>query len=262
MRSFLEIDGQQLEYQWIEETYRTPDAPVLVFLHEGLGCIDLWKDFPEMLCRQTQLTGFMYTRAGYGHSDPCPLPRKKTYLHKEALKVLPKVLSAARIRDHIIMGHSDGGSIGIIYAGSPHAAHLTGLITEAAHLYCEPVTTAFLKEARKAYLETDLKQKLERYHGTNTDTAFFGWNKTWLDPRFNFWNIEKYLKHITVPFLAVQGRQDPTATLAQLSSMATKAPNGCMEIIEDCGHIPHLEKKQAVVTVMGEFISGIVGDSR
>ncbi len=259
MRSFLKIDGQQLEAQWIEESLKRPDAPVLVFLHEGLGCIDLWKDFPSLLCRETQLPGFMYSRAGYGHSDPCPLPRKKTYLHKEARTLLPQVLSAARIRDHIIMGHSDGGSIGIIFAGSPHAAHLKGLITEAAHVCCEPVTTAFLKEARKAYLETNLKQKLERYHGTNTDTAFWGWNRTWLDPRFDQWNIEKYLKKITVPFLAVQGRQDPTATLAQLSSMAENAPNGRMKIIEDCGHIPHLEKKQEVVTVMGAFIAGIVG---
>ncbi len=253
----LKINGQNLECQWIGE--RPPrDSLMLVFLHEGLGCIRLWKDFPAWLCKKTGLPGFMFSRAGYGNSDPGPLPRKINFLHQEALCVLPQVLAAAGIRDHIIIGHSDGGSIGIIYAGSPKAGHLRGLITEAAHVFCEPVTTIGLKATRKAYFEKGLKEKLERYHGKNTETAFQGWNQTWLRPRFaQWWNIEKYLKRIFVPVMAIQGRQDPYATLAQLDAMKSRTPDCRIEIIEACCHTPHFEKREDVLELMAGFVEAI-----
>ena len=219
------INGCKLECRWTGKD-RARSSLVLVFLHEGLGCIELWKGFPEKLCRATGLPGFMFSRAGYGGSDPCPLPQKINFLHSQAQRVLPEVLAAAGIRDHLIIGHSDGGSIGIIYAGSSKSRHLKGLITEAAHVFCEPVTTYGLKKAKAAYLEKGLKKKLKRYHGKNTDRAFYGWNQAWLNPKFaQWWNIEKYLKKASVPVLAIQGRQDAYATLAQLNAMKAGIPD-------------------------------------
>nr|WP_244154359.1 alpha/beta hydrolase [Desulfospira joergensenii] len=214
----------------------------------------MWKDFPRDLCRICQCPGFVFSRSGYGKSAPCALPRKINFMHKEALDILPEILATAGIKDHIIIGHSDGGSIGVIYAGSPHTARLKGLITEAAHVFVEPVTIKSIQKARKAYLEGNLKKKLERHHGENTDTAFWGWNDVWLHPKFIHWNIEKYLQRIQVPVLALQGRQDPYGSLAQLNALSDKIPDCSTRIIEECGHAPHIEQKKSILKIMGDFI--------
>ncbi len=253
MTKTLTIREQALEIQWI----CAGDGPVLVFLHEGLGSLGLWKDFPLLLARACKCPAFVFSRAGYGRSDPCPLPRKINFMHQEALGVLPKLLEKAGMRDHILIGHSDGGSIGIIYAGSPFASRLQGLITMAAHVFCEPLTIASIQEARKAYVKGNLKKRLSPHHGANTDTAFWGWNRAWLAPRFIHFNIEKYLHKIQVPVLALQGRQDPYGTLAQLAAISQKARNSRIEIIEDCGHAPHLEQKETVLGLMAGFIRGL-----
>ena len=183
------VHNQKIE---VERHCGDPDKPTLVFLHEGLGCLSLWKEVPAQVSRMTGCNAFVFSRLGYGGSDPCPLPRKINFMHREALDFLPAVLKAADIRDHFLIGHSDGGSIGIIYAGSPRAGHLKGLITEAAHVFCEPVTLDAIKQAKHHYLHHDLKKRLERYHGPNTENAFWGWNNAWLHPKFIHWNIQKY----------------------------------------------------------------------
>ena len=252
---FLKIGDSTLEIQWIDSP--ESDRPVLVFLHEGLGSLGLWKDFPRLLCQICRCPGFIFSRLGYGGSDPCALPRKINYLHREALDMLPQVLKTAGILDHIIIGHSDGGSIGLIYAGSPHAVRLQGLITEATHVFVEPITISSLKKTRQAYLSGGLREKLERHHGKNTDTAFWGWNDIWLDPKFFHWNIEKYLHRIQVPVLAIQGRQDPYATLEQLFVLPGLIPDCQTRVVEECGHAPHVEKKEAVLELMGGFIQNV-----
>ena len=255
MTDYLSVQGKRLEVRWVGEDYG--DRPVLVFLHEGLGSMGLWKEFPSALCRAARCRGFVFSRAGYGDSDPCRLPRKINFMHTEALSVLPELLRAARIKRHILMGHSDGGSIGVIYAGSPHATGLCGLVTEAAHLFCEPVTLKAIEAAKKAYLTGGLKAKLARYHGKNTDTAFWGWNSAWLNPKFAGWNIEKYLKKIRVPVLALQGRQDPYGTLEQLYAMDRGASDCRIDILEDCGHCPHREQGRTVLKRITEFIRSL-----
>ena len=252
MTNSLIIENKTLETRWIHSS--CSGNPVLVFLHEGLGSLELWKDFPETLCRTCGCPGFIFSRLGYGGSDPCTLPRKINYLHKEALDILPRVLTAAGIQDHIIIGHSDGGSIGMIYAGSPHASLLKGLITEATHVFVEPITIASIKNARKTYLTGGLREKLERHHGKNTDIAFWGWNDIWLHPCFRSWNIEKYLKKIRVPVLALQGRQDPYGTLDQLTVLPGQIPDCRIRILEECGHTPHMEQKETSLQLMTEFI--------
>lgn len=252
----LSVAGKKFEVRWINAEKKS-DRPVLVYLHEGLGSLKLWKDFPDTLCRACQCPGFVFSRLGYAGSDPIALPRKITYLHREALDILPRVVKAAGILDHIIIGHSDGGSIGLIYAGSPHAVRLRGLVTEATHVFVEKVTLTFLRKTRQAYLTGGLKEKLERHHGKNTETAFWGWNDIWLDPKFIHWNIEKYLKKIRVPVLALQGRQDPYATLDQLTVLPGRIPDCRIHIIEDCGHAPHLEQKESVLELVKQFIQSL-----
>ena len=254
---FLGIKDHTLEIQWINP--QISGRPTLIFLHEGLGSLGLWKDFPRLLCQMCRCPGFIYSRLGYGESDPCILPRKINYLHKEALDVLPRVLEAADIRDHILIGHSDGGSIGLIYAGSPCSTRLKGLITEASHVFVEPVTVKSIQEAREAYLIGGLREKLDRHHGKNTDTAFWGWNDIWLHPNFIHWNIEKYLKKIQVPVMAIQGRQDPYGTLSQITALSGQIRDCRTRIIENCGHAPHMEQKEHVLKLMAGFIEDLTG---
>ena len=175
-------------------------------------------------------------------------------MHQEALDFLPAVLAAAGIVDHIIIGHSDGGSIGIIYAGSPWAKNLKGLITEAAHLFCEPVTLDSIRKAKEHYLNQDLKKRLEHYHGPNTENTFWGWNSVWLHPRFIHWNIQKYLKQIKVPVLALQGRQDQYGSPRQLTAMASGIKQCESHLIDNCRHAPHQDQQETVLASMARFI--------
>jgi len=236
----------------------SPSNPVLVFLHEGLGSAASWKSIPETLGKQTGCPVLSYSRPGYGSSSGIALPRKINYLHTEALALLPAVLKAARIDRNILIGHSDGGSIALIHGGGHRPRGLMGIITLAAHLFCEKITRQGLREARARYETGDLKARLARIHGSNTDTAFWGWNQTWLAPRFSHWNIEKYLKRIVVPVLGIQGIDDPYATLAQLRAMAAGIPECRTAAIETCGHIPHFERPDTTIAMMAGFIREIL----
>jgi pimeloyl-ACP methyl ester carboxylesterase len=247
------VKGKKLEADW----YGPPPekATTLVFLHEGLGCAAMWRDFPARLGEATDCGVLVYSRLGYGASDPCELPRPLDYMQNEGLYVVPEVIRAAGIRSCILIGHSDGGSIAIAYAGGTPAIPLKGLITEAAHVFCEELSVKSIEEARKNYLESDLREKLKRYHGDNTDCAFWGWNRAWLDPDFMNWNIEEFLPAIRVPMLAIQGKEDQYGTPAQVEAIQARAGGGVeVAMINDCMHAPHLDQEQIVFEAMQRFI--------
>jgi pimeloyl-ACP methyl ester carboxylesterase len=251
---YLLIDGKRLEMAW----HGPPpeDAPTLVFLHEGLGCVSMWRDFPSNLATATGCGALVYSRLGYGKSDPCLLPRPISFMHDEGLEYLPKVLEAAGIRDCVLIGHSDGGSIAIICAGGREAIPLRGLITEAAHVFCEDISVKSIRYARDKYVKDDLRRKLEKHHGGNTDCAFWGWNDVWLHPDFIHWNIENYLTGIHVPMLVIQGEDDRYGTSAQVASISRHVgARTDVMMLSQCGHSPHLDQEAAVFSAMVDFIS-------
>ncbi|WP_291424677.1 alpha/beta hydrolase [Deinococcus sp.] len=203
--SFPVIDGKVLEV--VHYAGVAPDSPTLVFLHEGLGSVGQWHDFPQRLSHATGCAALVYSRAGYGQSDPVALPRPNRYLHHEGLVVLPDLLRHLGIGHHILIGHSDGGSIALISAGGAPQPGLLGVITEAAHVFNEQISYDSVQQTRVAYETTDLRNKLARYH-KDVDNAFLGWNDVWLSADFWNWNLEEYLPRIRVPLLVMQGEQD------------------------------------------------------
>lgn len=248
--------GGRLEAAWIGPGSEA--APTLILLHEGLGCVALWRDFPQRLAAATGWGVMAFSRLGYGGSDPCTLPRPISFMHDEALSVLPAVIQQTGIGDHVLIGHSDGGSIALIHAGGAAMPGLKGVVTMAAHVFCEDICLRSIADARQKYLETDLKNRLAVYHGANTDCAFWGWNDVWLHPDFANWNIESYLPGISVPVLAIQGENDAYGTLAQLASIG-KNSGGRTTVrqLADCGHAPHLEKKEMVVPMVADFVRAL-----
>jgi pimeloyl-ACP methyl ester carboxylesterase len=249
---FLQVEGVRLEARW---TGPPPEeAPTLVFLHEGLGSTSLWRDFPDRLAEATGCGALVYSRAGYGRSDPVVLPRPVRFMHDEA-EVLPKVLAAAGIRDHILIGHSDGASISLIHAGSRPAPGLRGVILEAPHVFTEPHGLASIAKMTEAYRTTNLRERLARHHGDNVDVAFHGWNGVWLDPEFEAWNIEEFLPTIRVPILILQGENDEYGTWAQVEAIERQSGGPVESIaIPDCGHSPHREQPDLTLRAMREFI--------
>ncbi len=218
----------------------------------------MWKDFPERLSDRTGCPALVFSRPGYGCSDPAPLPWKIDFMHRAGLDLMPAVIKAAGIRDHIVIGHSDGGSIGIVYAGGSHAGHLKGLITEAAHVFCETITVESIFQAKNHYEQSDLKPRLMKYHGENTENAFRGWNDVWLNPTFMHWNIEKYLSRIRIPMLAIQGLDDQYGTPAQIRAIQKRAPGVKTCLLKNCRHTPHLEQPDQVMDLMAAFVSGLI----
>jgi pimeloyl-ACP methyl ester carboxylesterase len=254
----LYINGKRLEMAW----HGPPpeDAPTLVFLHEGLGCISTWGDFPSELAAATGCGAFVYSRLGYGKSDAIILPRPIRYMHDEGLDVLPQILEVTGIRDCILIGHSDGGSIAIIYAGGTEVAPLRGVITEAAHVFCEDICIQAVHNAREMYLNGALKRSLEKHHGGNTENVFWGWHDVWLLPDFRNWNLEEYLSEVKIPMLVIQGEDDQHGSPAQAEAISRQVPaSGEAMMIPDCGHAPHKEQEAVVFNAMKTFISGLLG---
>jgi pimeloyl-ACP methyl ester carboxylesterase len=209
----LELGSMRLEYRMIGP--RPNAAPTIVMLHEGLGCVGLWGDFPDKLQAATGAGVFVYSRAGYGRSSPIKLPRPLTFMHEEAREVLPKVLDAIGFRRGLLVGHSDGASIAAIYAGSVQDHRVRGLTLIAPHFFTEDMGIAEIARAKEAYATTDLRQKLARWHA-DVDNAFRGWNDAWLDPEFRKWDITEPLAYIRVPILIVQGEDDQYGTQRQI----------------------------------------------
>jgi len=250
---FFNIDGQQLEYSLLVPEPQT--RLTLVFLHEGLGCVAMWKDFPRRVAEATGCQVLSYSRAGYGLSDPCSLPRPLTFMHDEGLRVLPKLLTQAKIEQAVLLGHSDGASIALINAGGVVDRRVLGLLLMAPHVFVEELTLSSIHKAKLAYETTDLRQKLERYHGANVECAFLGWNQAWLDPQFLNWNLEAYLARIAIPVLLIQGEQDNYGTLRQLEIIQATLPGGAEQIIlPDCGHTPFRDRPTETLQAITGFL--------
>jgi pimeloyl-ACP methyl ester carboxylesterase len=228
--------------------------PTLVFLHEGLGSIEMWHDFPTLLAETTACDCLIYDRWGHGRSDPLDVKRTLGYVHAEALDALPEVLAHSQVDDAILIGHSDGGSIALIFAAEyPEIAR--GIITEAAHVFVEETTLQGIREAVAIYHNTDLKQKLARYHGDNTEKIFRAWSETWLQPEFRSWDIQDCLAKITCPLLVIQGEDDQYGTAAQVEAITNQVTGKSKPLlIPNCGHIPHQEARDRAVQEMTEFI--------
>jgi pimeloyl-ACP methyl ester carboxylesterase len=256
---FLQVDGVRLEARWIGPPPSA--APTLVFLHEGLGSASLWRDFPDRLAGETGCGALVYSRAGYGKSDPVPLPRPIRFMHDEAA-ILPRVLAAAGVRDSILVGHSDGASISLIHAGLIHAGgdppHLLGLILEAPHVFTEPHGLASIARIREAYRDTGLRERLARHHGANVDVAFRGWNDVWLDPAFAAWNLEEFLPAIRAPILVLQGEDDEYGTWEQVEAIRRQSGGPVAALaIPECGHSPHREQPETVLRAMAGFVAAL-----
>ncbi|HVO66987.1 MAG TPA: alpha/beta hydrolase [Syntrophales bacterium] len=239
-----------------EYTKKTPST--LVFLHEGLGGIDQWRDFPACLSSITGLPALIYERWGYGSSDTLDTPRTSRYLHDEALISLPEVLEHVHISDAVLIGHSDGGSIALIFSAI-HGDKVRGVITEAAHVFVEDVTITGIRQAVELYETTDLKNRLRKFHKDNTDSMFRAWADTWLAPWFRDWNIEEYLSRISCPLLVIQGEDDEYGTRAQVESIVSQVA-GPVEglILPNCGHVPHNQARERVLKEMARFIGSLV----
>lgn len=249
----LDLEGRTLETAW----WGPPpgEAPTLVLLHEGLGCVELWRDVPSLLAEATGCGVFAFSRFGYGQSDPKPLPWPLGYMQDEARITLPRVLDAAGIRDAILLGHSDGGSIAAIYAGEFADPRLRALIMIAAHFFVEDLNIASIRQIRDEYAQGDLRRRLAKYH-RDPDMAFHGWCASWLHPEFRAFDITASLPGITVPILALQGADDPYGTEAQLDVLRrhARAPLDT-RLIADARHAPHLEAKAATLDAITRFVA-------
>lgn len=253
---FFSIDGVSLEYRWLGPG---PDeAPTLVFLHEGLGCVELWKDFPERAAEATGCGALVYSRAGYGKSDPCMLPRPLSFMHTEGLVTLPRVLDAAGIRRAVLVGHSDGASIALINAGGLRDERIMGLVLMAPHVLVEPITVESIRAAGEDFEKTDLRRRLSRYHGDNVDCAFRGWNDAWLHPLFTSWNLEIFLPGIEVPVLLIQGEEDNYGTALQLETIGRGLPSSPqIRMMPQCGHSPFRDQPEMTLEAITGFVAGL-----
>lgn len=252
-RGFFTVDQVKLEYLRIGPGGSSDLT--LVLLHEGLGCLALWKDFPQQLARRTGCSVLVYSRAGYGGSDPCPLPRPVSFMHDEALQVLPCVLDAARVSCALLIGHSDGASIALLAAGCGGDRRIEGLVLMAPHVFVEELTLHSIRAAAQAYAAGDLRRRLRLYHGSNVDGAFKGWSDVWLDAEFGSWNIEACLARIKIPVLCIQGKQDNYGTLRQLDKISAGLPRPPdILLLPDCGHSPFRDQPTATLEAIAPFV--------
>ena len=251
---FVTVHDVRLEYQLIESASGRADT--LVLLHEGLGSLAMWRDWPAKLAAATGWRVLVTSRRGYGQSDPCPGPRGVSYMHDEALVALPALLDALGIERPVLIGHSDGGSIALIHAGAT-SRPVAGVVTMAAHVFVEDVTVASIEEAKVAFETTNMGERLGRYH-RDAAAAFWGWNDIWLHPDFLDWNIESYLPAIACPVLAIQGLEDEYGTRAQLDSIALGVGRRAKTMLLDkCRHTPHRDREEAVTSAIAEFVSAL-----
>lgn len=250
---FLEVAGAHLEFAR-ESGLRA--GPTLLLLHEGLGCVALWRDFPARLAAATGLPVFTYSRAGYGGSSPIELPRPLDFHTREAVDVLPALLDAAALDEVVLVGHSDGASIALVHAGACADPRVRALALLAPHVFTEDKCLLAIGEARLAYLAGGLRERLARRHGDNVDNAFWGWCDTWLDPGFRAWSIERWLAGIRVPVLTVRGDSDPYNTPAHVERIVGGVAGPARRVdLADCGHAPHSDQPDAVLAALADFLT-------
>lgn len=253
-RAAIDAAGRRLELE-----YRLlggdRQAPVVVFLHEGLGSVAMWRDFPDRLCRELGLPGLVYSRFAYGGSTPRPhdhhLP--VDYLHREATEVLPRLLDTLGIARPWLFGHSDGASIALL-AAAAMPGRFFGIVVMAPHTFVEEKSLEGIRLARAAYQEGGLRQRLAPYHD-DVDSAFYAWNDIWLDTAFRDWNIEGELNTITCPILAIQGEDDEYAGLAHLQAIKKAVPQTKLLVLPDCRHSPHRDQPEAVIRRTADFLA-------
>jgi pimeloyl-ACP methyl ester carboxylesterase len=251
----LRIDGRTIETAWWGPR-RTARLPI-VLLHEGLGSVSLWKDFPTALAERTQRRVMAYSRLGHGASDPVPGPRTTQFMHEEATR-LPAILTAARISRAVLLGHSDGGSIALI-AAAEQPARVAALVLEAPHVFVEDVSVTTIAARLDAFRdrEGDLRRRLGRHH-RDVDAAFHGWSDVWLDPGFRSWNLEHYLPRVTCPTLLIQGEDDHYGTLRQIDAIARQARGPVQRLVlAECGHSPHRDQREAVLSAVAAFVQTV-----
>ena len=251
--AIVDAGGHRLEYERIDVGGAA--RPTLVLLHEGLGSVAMWRDFPGRLAHATSCDALVYSRYGYGDSDPLTAPRGVRYMHDEALVTLPELLDKLAIARPILVGHSDGGSIALIHAGA-RTRPVVAVVTLAAHVLVEDISVASIAAAKTAYETTDLRAKLARYHA-DVDSAFWGWNRIWLHPDFRAWNIEEYLPHITCPVLAIQGDDDEYGTMEQMRRIGARVADVDLVELEDCRHSPHRDQPEAVLDAITRFVDRV-----
>lgn len=251
------IRGLKIEAAWFGPP---PDAaPTLLLLHQGLGCVQMWKDLPRRLAERSGYGVLVYSRLGYGRSDPVPLPRSLRYMHEEAEEVLPALLDQAAIRKAILIGHSDGASIATIYAGSRQDHRIRGLILIAPHFFVEEMGLRAIRAAEAAYQTADLRSRLRQYHGPNVDVAFCGWSRAWLDPAFRSWRIDENLAYIRVPTLIIQGTDDQYGTVAQVETAQQQAMCPVeVVMLEGAGHSPQADQPEATLRVITTFADHVL----
>ncbi len=228
-------------------------APTIIMLHEGLGSVEMWKDFPARIAEETGYGVFVYSRAGSGQSDPADLPLAVDYMTREAVDVLPDVLNAIDFQRGILLGHSDGASIAAIYAGSVSDMRVRGLILMAPHFFAEAAGLNSIRKAKSAFENTDLRDKLRRYH-RDPDAAFRGWNDAWLNPDFHDWNIADNIDHWRIPVLAFQGADDEYGSVAQITEVEQRTYSPAeTAILDQCGHAPHRDQPKRTLALIAEF---------
>lgn len=256
--SFVRAGGHTLEC--VLHPAHQLQRPPLVFLHEGLGSVAMWRDFPARVALATGARTLVYSRYGYGQSDVIESPHRADYMHREAQQALPELLAALGIENPVVIGHSDGASIALIHAGSGRWP-VAGAIVLAPHVFVEEVSIASITAAREAAANTDLLARLGRYHRDAAKT-FRGWNDIWLHPDFRAWNIESYLPGIRCPVLAIQGEDDEYGTLAQVHAIVAGAINSPgVEVLRlaDCRHSAHKDQPEAVLAAIVAFIDALPG---
>lgn len=252
----LKAGGRALEYACFGPA--PSGGPVIVLLHEGLGSVSTWRDFPEDLAQATGLPVLAYSRAGYGQSDPVPLPRPLDYMTREAMLVLPEVLDVLGAEHVLLFGHSDGATIAAEFAGRVQDPRLIGLILMAPHFYHEPIGLQAIAAARTAYKTTNLRDKLARHHA-HPDVAFLGWADSWLHPDQADWDVSAVIDRFQVPALMIQGTDDAYGTLRQIQEVEQRSPAAVqMCVLEGCGHQPQRERREEVLAAVQAFLAQIV----
>ena len=258
--SFVEIEWRGRRVR-VEHRFIAPErkaAPLVVFLHEGLGSVSMWRDFPQRLCDAAGVRGLVYSRPGYGRSTPRAAEEAwdLDFMHRQAHEVLPALLTALDIDaahdKPWLLGHSDGGSITLLYAAQ-FAQAIAGAIVLAPHILVEDLSVASIAQAKTAYETTDLKQRLAKHHD-DPDSAFWGWNRIWLHPPFKQWSIEEEIRAIACPLLAVQGLDDEYGTLEQIRGIARRVPQTELLELPACGHSPHRDQPDALIAAATRFI--------
>jgi pimeloyl-ACP methyl ester carboxylesterase len=249
----IDVCGRALEYQYIHAADAT--APLVVFLHEGLGSLALWKDFPRQLAHAAGCNALVYSRHGHGSSAPLRTPRAPDFMHEEALVVLPDLLERLEVRNPVLFGHSDGASIALIHAASSGCA-VRGAILLAPHVMVEDICVRSIAAAKHRYETSDWRTRLGRYHA-DPDGTFRGWNDIWLDLRFRQWNIEEHVAELRCPLLAIQGYDDEYGTMEQVERIARLVPDTELLKLQDCRHSPQRDQPAAVIAAATRFIDRI-----